>query len=139
LPCKGSMALKPFLRFRASRRVEDPAMRGSFLRLTCGGFLPPPHSPPKLGAAVSPTDKPGNRRRPPASHLKKASKPHSVYFNCFLLHSGRKLARRHCGGPARRVLGGVWGSSKGRMAIRRIRMELSAVSDHPRICFDFFC
>ena len=29
----------------------------SFLRLICGGVLPPPHSPDKSGAAVSPADK----------------------------------------------------------------------------------
>ena len=29
----------------------------SFLGLINGGFLPPPHSPDKSGAAVSPTDK----------------------------------------------------------------------------------
>ena len=29
----------------------------SFLRLIWGGVLPPPHSPGKSGAAVSPTDK----------------------------------------------------------------------------------
>jgi len=29
----------------------------SFQRLICGGVLPPPHSPDKSGAAVSPADK----------------------------------------------------------------------------------
>jgi hypothetical protein len=37
----------------------------SFLRLICGGVLPPLHSPDKPGAAASPIDKSWNAQRPP--------------------------------------------------------------------------
>jgi hypothetical protein len=72
------MALKPFLRFRASRP-------GLFYDLSAGDSCPlriplAPSTGSGLGAAVSPADKSGKGRRPPASHSEKASKP----FSCLM-------------------------------------------------------
>jgi hypothetical protein len=72
-----SMALKPFLRFRASRT-------GLFYDLSAGDSCPlriplAPSTGSGLGAAVSPADKSGKGQRPPASHLKKAPKPFFLY------------------------------------------------------------
>jgi hypothetical protein len=73
----GSMALKPFLRFRASRP-------GLFYDLSAGDSCPlriplAPSTGLGLWAAVSPTDKSGKGQRPPASHLKKVPKPPFLY------------------------------------------------------------
>ena len=58
-----STTLMSFLPFPLGRRPYGPEAKalplfaGSFQRLICRGVLPPPHSPDKSGAVVSPADK----------------------------------------------------------------------------------
>jgi hypothetical protein len=54
----------PYLAYRGSRP-------GLFYNLSAGEFCPLRIPLDKLGAAVSPTDKSGKGRRPPARHFRK--------------------------------------------------------------------
>jgi hypothetical protein len=79
----------------------------SFQRRICGGVLPPPHSPDKSGATVSPTDKSCIVRRPSTSHSENTSRPiinfkwhgrkpvdiYFLYFRCGIFE-GLKIC--HC-------------------------------------------
>ncbi len=58
------MVLRSFLLFQGSR-PGPPEADWSFLRLICGGVLPPPHSPPPKGA--------GELRLPPLIRREKDS------------------------------------------------------------------
>jgi hypothetical protein len=129
-----NMALKPFLRFRASRP-------GLFYDLSAGDSCPLriPLAPSRgsgLGAAVSPADKSGKQRRPPASHSEKAPKPFSLYNGTShylrLLKTDPHVPTSTKAKLAFRQYGGAWGYSKGR--IFRIKFPLICAAARVAVC-----
>ena len=83
--------LETFSSFQDSRRVADPATRGSFLRLTCGGFLPPPHSPRIRSGLRFPPLISLEKTAAYRQSLEKVPKPRSGHFSmCTLIFSTRR-------------------------------------------------